>query len=82
MRHPNELEVSPLDAESVVEPFDCGEGELNGFLIHQAKGYQSERLAVTHLARYGGELAAYFSLLNDKVVFEVRTVNATQVTRH
>jgi predicted GNAT family N-acyltransferase len=65
----DELRLSPLDTDSPIEPFDCGDAELNEFLFNKAKAYQTEWLACTHLVRYADQLVAYFSLLNDRVEF-------------
>jgi GNAT superfamily N-acetyltransferase len=70
-----ELRVSPLKKDTQIDPFDCGDEALNRFLINEAKDYQTERLAVTHLVRLGDRLVAYFSLLNDKVEFNLLEQN-------
>lgn len=47
--------------------FDCGDPDLNEFLLLDAKEYLSELLAVTYLVKDNGKFAAFFSLANDKL---------------
>ena len=63
-----------LDPNVDIAPFDCGDTDLNDFWANDATIYQKERLAVTHLlaSRAGEttEIAGYFCLLTDKLVFD------------
>lgn len=52
------------------EAFDCGDADLNGFLRDDAVPHQQQLLAVTYLIRYGSDIVAYFSVLNDKIASE------------
>jgi len=69
------LRMSPLTHDRVVclEPetplpaFDCGDPDLNEFLKDDAKRYQAELLAVTYLVMEADQIAAFFSLSNDKL---------------
>ena len=47
--------------------FDCGESDLNDFLLADAKEYASKLLAVTYLIESDGGIAAFFSLSNDRI---------------
>jgi len=47
--------------------FDCGDQDLNEFLLQDCKEYMSELLAVTYLVKDSGRSAAFFSLANDKL---------------
>lgn len=57
------------------KPFDCSDADLNGFLVETSTGtpnatfFAKELLAVTYVLEDTdtGKIAAYFSLLNDKV---------------
>ena len=57
------------------KPFDCSDADLNGFLVETSTGtpnatfFAKELLAVTYVLEDtdSGEIAAYFSLLNDKI---------------
>jgi hypothetical protein len=64
-----------LDSDAVVALFDCGNDDLNDFLINDAALYQKERFAVTHvivpLCNAGTiQIAGYFCLLTDKLAFD------------
>ena len=47
--------------------FDCGDGDLNKFLLDDAKPSLELRIANTFILEDNGRIAAYFCLLNDKV---------------
>lgn len=49
--------------------FNCGDQDLNEFLLDNAKAYLKELLAVTYLLEStdDNEIIAYFSILNDKI---------------
>lgn len=59
-----------LEPDSNVDSFECAVADLNDFLKEEAKEYQSELLSVTYLVYFDGQLAAYFSLLNDLIRLE------------
>ena len=61
-----------LTPESNLEAFKCADGDLNDFLMDEAKDYETELLAKTYLVvnEENGDLIAYFSLLNDTVRLE------------
>jgi predicted GNAT family N-acyltransferase len=50
--------------------FDCGDNDLNEFLLEDALPHQKALLAVTYLVKHGDDIAAYFSVLNDKIAVE------------
>ncbi len=61
----------PLRLDSVIRSFKCRDDDLNGFIKDDAKNYLSELMAVTYLLDdvSNERTVAYFSLLNDKIVF-------------
>ena len=65
----DEYDILDLTPDSNLDAFKCSEGDLNEFLIDESKGYQIELLARTYLVvhKQNGDIAAYFSLLNDVV---------------
>ena len=66
------LVVNPLSADFTISSFDCGDSDLNDFILSDAKGYLSELLAVTYLLFDKSEserVIGYFSLLNDKISY-------------
>lgn len=56
-----------LSAEHDILPFDCGDNDLNEFLMSDAKVYQEKLLAVTYLVESAGKTVLYFCLSNDKI---------------
>ena len=56
-----------LTQEYPLKPFDCGNADLNDFLLHDAKAYSSHLLAVTYLLENDTELLAFFSVSNDRI---------------
>lgn len=61
--------VRKLDFEDSVTSFDCGDEDLNDFIINEANLYRREFLAVTYTVedKTTNEVVAYFSLANDKI---------------
>ena len=47
--------------------FDCGDLDLNDFLIRDALDYQNGLIAVTYLVKKQDETIGYVSLANDKI---------------
>lgn len=52
------------------ETFNCGDADLDEFLLDDACPHQSDLLTVTYLVRHEGLVVAYFSVLNDKIALE------------
>jgi len=61
-----------IEADTEIKSFDCGDADLNDFLICDAKNYLSAMMALTYLLEDNSECktVAYYSLLNDKIVFD------------
>ncbi len=70
------MEIVKLSAEYDIKPFDCGDADLNGFLLNDALMYQEKKLAYTFILEDKGNIIAYYSLLNDKIS-KSETNNAT-----
>ena len=58
--------VQVLDSCEVSE-FDCGDQELNSFIMDDAVDYHINRLAESYLLKDEGKTVAYVTLLNDRV---------------
>ena len=56
-----------LTADYPLQPFDCGDEDLNEFLLDDAKHFLEKRIANTFILEDEGKVVAYFCLLNDKV---------------
>lgn len=61
------LRISRLEKGEIIESFDCGDADLNDFILREAPLYQDALLAMTYVARIGDNVLAYFSLANDRV---------------
>lgn len=67
-----DLAFIQLSADTALMPFHCVDDDLNNFLVEDAKNYLNDMMAVTYLFVDNGQqqIAAYFSLLNDKVAYD------------
>ena len=62
------MRLVPLTPDYPLTAFDCGDDDLNKFLLDDAKPSQELRIANTFILRADdGRIAAYFCLLNDKI---------------
>lgn len=61
-----------IEADTEIKLFDCGDADLNDFLVSDAKNYLRAMMALTYLLEDNSECktVAYYSLLNDKIVFD------------
>ena len=62
-------EVRKLSANEQIKSFNCGDEDLNDFLLNEAALYRKALLAVTYVFedKNTRKVAAFFSLANDKV---------------
>lgn len=69
-----DMEFRQLTADMNLLPFHCVDDDLNNFLMEDAKNYLNDMMAVTYLFVdvEKQQIAAYFSLLNDKVAYDPR----------
>lgn len=59
--------IEKLTDNHNITSFDCGDLDLNEFLSDDAVPFQEKRIANTYVVIIDDKLAAYFSLLNDKI---------------
>jgi len=59
------IEIVRLEEDTPLPSFDCGDNDLNDFLLNDAKNYLKSMLAVTYLIKVENQIAAYFCLSND-----------------
>lgn len=62
-------EVRKLSVDEQVKSFNCGDSDLNDFILNEAAPYRKAMLAVTYVFedKITKQTAAFFSLANDKV---------------
>ena len=61
------MELIPLTQNYELTAFDCGDDDLNAFLLNDAKKTVELRIANTFILEDEGRIVAYFSLLNDRI---------------
>ncbi|HBC21540.1 MAG TPA: GNAT family N-acetyltransferase [Porphyromonadaceae bacterium] len=61
--------IRRFNVGDTVAAFDCGDEDLNDFLLKESNPYREALLSVSYVLeeKATGEIAAYFSLANDKV---------------
>lgn len=55
---------------TMIKPFDCGDDDLNDFLLEKSKAYQQELLATTFIFDDKTKTYAYYSVFNDSFRIE------------
>ena len=65
----SDYEVRKLLENETIKSFDCGDDDLNDFIMNRADDYHKAMLAVTYVFEHkaSGKIIGYFSLANDKV---------------
>lgn len=63
----DEIKLVRLTEDHVFKPFDCGDNDLNDFLLNESKKYQRFLIAATYIIESENRIAAFYSLLNDKI---------------
>jgi len=62
--------IKRLKTTDKIESFDCGDADLNDFILREAPLYRKKKLAVSYALRRienPQEIVAFFSLANDKI---------------
>ncbi len=65
-----------LQPSTEISSFDCGNEDLNNFLVEDSKKHLSQLLAVTYLLRDADDVIAYFSVLNDSIIKQENVSNS------
>lgn len=74
------MKLVRLTQDTELSEFDCGDDDLNNFLIEDAKAFLNKRIANSFILEDEGRIAAYFCLLNDKISREdVTKVNGEKL---
>lgn len=65
----DDYQIRRLQQGERIESFDCGDADLNDFIINEAHHYRNALIAVTYVYehRVTNEIVGYFSLANDRV---------------
>lgn len=63
----DKIRVVRLSEEYVFKSFDCGNQDLNEFLLSDSKHYLKRLLSVTYILETDEDIVAYFSVSNDKI---------------
>lgn len=61
------MELVRLTPDSTLTGFDCGDSDLNSFLVEDAKSFLEKRIANSFILLDEGNLVAFFCILNDKI---------------
>ncbi len=72
----NDLTLDKLEKEPHGILFDCGDDDLNEFLLKDAFLQQEQLLSATYLVCKGKDIVAYFSVLNDSISADKRMKKA------
>lgn len=64
------LNLIRLSSAHPILPFDCGDEDLNEFIVKDAKNYLAKLLAVTYLLENKDITIAFYCLSNDKIAIE------------
>ena len=73
------MKVLRLTQDYTFKDFDCGNKDLNDFLLYDSKNYLASRLAVTYVIESDEDIVGYFSVSNDKLT--VREVDKSSWRR-
>ena len=62
--------VKRLENDDKIESFDCGDNDLNEFILNQSSFFRTEKLAISYVLKDKSnpkDVIAFFSLSNDKI---------------
>ncbi len=62
-----EMRLVRLTEDYVFKSFDCGEKDLNEFLLFDSKDYLKRLVSVTYIIETDERIVAFFSVSNDRV---------------
>ena len=64
----SDINIFRLEEDEKVEAFDCGDEDLNDFIVNEAQPYRKALIATSYIAQNKeGVLLGFFSLANDKI---------------
>lgn len=64
-----EFQIRRVDKDETITSFDCGDDDLNDFILNESQHYRAARLAVSYIIERKGsrQVVGFFSLANDRV---------------
>lgn len=68
------MKLIRLTKDTIIKSFDCGDADLNDFILNDAKAFLSKRIAYTFLIIDGENIVAYFSLLMIKLPKQMQPI--------
>ena len=65
----SEYQIRRLKSGERINSFNCGDDDLNDFILNESHHYQKALLSVTYVYEHidSGEIIGYFTLANDRV---------------
>ncbi|MBR0323500.1 MAG: GNAT family N-acetyltransferase, partial [Bacteroidales bacterium] len=65
----SEYQIRRLKSDERINSFNCGDDDLNDFILNESHHYQKALLSVTYVYEHidSGEIIGYFTLANDRV---------------
>ena len=64
----SDINIIRLEEDEKIQIFDCGDEDLNDFIINEAQPYRKALIATSYIAQdKEGVLLGFFSLANDKI---------------
>ena len=70
-----------LSPDYPIKEFNCGNDDLNEFLLKDAKDHIRELMATTYLFEYKNETVSFFSLSNDRLCHEDKIASKSGLNR-
>lgn len=62
--------IRRLSSDDDLDPFTCGDDDLDEFIRNDAFDYLNERLAISYVVGIRNEIVAYFSIANDRLSYD------------
>ena len=66
----SEFKITRLHSDFIFKSFDCGDNDLNDFLLNDAINHFNQLLCTTFLIEKDEDVIGFFSLLNDTISIE------------
>jgi predicted GNAT family N-acyltransferase len=66
----SDYSLTIINQNTPIGEFDCGDKDLNEFLLLKAKHYTKELLATTYILEKENKVVAFFSIFNDNIEVE------------